>query len=439
MKKNKIVSMIEGSVKNKVLVSFLAVSLIGASGMMLSSSNASNNLSLNKNMITLAQSSSNTYTTYTVQSGDILGWIAYKYDVTVQQLQQWNNISNPNQIYIGQVIKIYAGSNSASSNSTSSSSSSQGATGYITYTIQPGNILGQIAYKYGVTVQQLQQWNNISNPNQIYIGQTLKIQVEGNTASGSSTTNTTPASNSGNSASTKTTKSVSKKALNNSANSAYSAYFGSWTINTNPVANIEAGIGNGTSSFPETIFLNQSEFVYGNNVIQNPVYKILSENSSYFLGSRQACPQVFGSNGMNEVKVLVVQSPNNTSNSYSFIINNNKLLVSNGLYFYGYALTDSSTTGIVGSTGNITCNQPKKTSATANNKKGIAYVYNLEGNGEVGIYEGPSGETTLETILKSGTQVTVLGTEYGFYKIEFGNNEIGYIPGRYLSYVKPQN
>ena len=122
-----------------------------------------------------------------------------------------------------------------------------------------------------------------------------------------------------------------------------------------------------------------------------------------------------------------------------FIIYNNKLLVSNGLYFYGYGLTNSSTTGIVGSTGNVNCNQPKQASTSTSNKKGIAYVYNLEGNGEVGIYEGPSGETTVETALESGTQITILGSEDGFYKIEYGNNKIGYIPGRYVSYVKPQS
>ena len=46
-------------------------------------------------------------TTYTVKSGDTLSAIAAKYGVTISQLQQWNNISNINYIYVGQVLTIY--------------------------------------------------------------------------------------------------------------------------------------------------------------------------------------------------------------------------------------------------------------------------------------------------------------------------------------------
>ena len=44
--------------------------------------------------------------TYTVRSGDSLSGIAAKYGTTYQRLAQINNISNPNLIYAGQVIKI---------------------------------------------------------------------------------------------------------------------------------------------------------------------------------------------------------------------------------------------------------------------------------------------------------------------------------------------
>ena len=49
---------------------------------------------------------SNTDTTYAVKSGDTLSGIAEKYGTTYQHLAEINGISNPNLIYPGQVIKI---------------------------------------------------------------------------------------------------------------------------------------------------------------------------------------------------------------------------------------------------------------------------------------------------------------------------------------------
>jgi len=43
------------------------------------------------------------------------------------------------------------------------------------YRVRWGDNLTRIAWRYGVTVWQLQQWNHISNPNRIYAGQTLVI------------------------------------------------------------------------------------------------------------------------------------------------------------------------------------------------------------------------------------------------------------------------
>lgn len=48
-------------------------------------------------------------TTYVVQPGDTLGEIAQMYGTTVSELAALNNISNPNLIYAGQVLKVPAG------------------------------------------------------------------------------------------------------------------------------------------------------------------------------------------------------------------------------------------------------------------------------------------------------------------------------------------
>ena len=98
-------------------------------------------------------------TTYVVQQGDTLSQIAQKYGTTYQELARINNISNPNYIQVGQVIKISCKNN---------------ITDRI-YTVQAGDTLSKIAKMYNTTVGDLVTKNNISNPNLILVGQVIKI------------------------------------------------------------------------------------------------------------------------------------------------------------------------------------------------------------------------------------------------------------------------
>ena len=75
-----------------------------------------------------------------------------------------NGISNPNLIYVGQVLKIPVSGSESTSNST-----------VTTYTVQSGDTLSGIAWKFGTTVNHLVAINGISNLNLIYVGQVLKI------------------------------------------------------------------------------------------------------------------------------------------------------------------------------------------------------------------------------------------------------------------------
>ena len=47
------------------------------------------------------------YIIYHVASGDVLSGIAIRFGVTVGEIQQWNNIANPDRINIGQRLTIY--------------------------------------------------------------------------------------------------------------------------------------------------------------------------------------------------------------------------------------------------------------------------------------------------------------------------------------------
>ena len=46
---------------------------------------------------------------------------------------------------------------------------------YIVYTVASGDVLSGIAIRFGVTVDQIVQWNSIRNKNLIRVGQKLTI------------------------------------------------------------------------------------------------------------------------------------------------------------------------------------------------------------------------------------------------------------------------
>ena len=138
-----------------------------------------------------AASTSSSAMTYTVKSGDTLSSIASSYNTTTSTLTSLNNLSNPNLIYVGQVLKV-AGSSTSVSTSTSSSSASQATTSG-TYTVKAGDTFSSIASSYNTTAA-LASANSISNANLIYVGQVLKVT---GTSSSTSTTTSSTSSTSG--------------------------------------------------------------------------------------------------------------------------------------------------------------------------------------------------------------------------------------------------
>lgn len=101
--------------------------------------------------------------TYTVKLGDTLSGIASKFGTTYQNLASINGITNPNKIYVGQVLKITGQSQNVQQVQEK------------TYIVKAGDTLSGIASKFGTTYQAIAQKNGIANPNKIYAGQVLKI------------------------------------------------------------------------------------------------------------------------------------------------------------------------------------------------------------------------------------------------------------------------
>ncbi|KAA0687415.1 LysM peptidoglycan-binding domain-containing protein [Enterococcus faecium] len=142
---------------------------------------------------------------YTVQSGDSVWKISNDHGITMAQLIEWNNIKN-NFVYPGQQLIVSnggssnTGSNTGSSTgntsgSNSSNSSSSNTASGTKYTVKAGDSVWSVSNKYGITMAQLIQWNNIQN-NFIYPGQQLTVSNSGSTNSASSNTGSSANTNS---------------------------------------------------------------------------------------------------------------------------------------------------------------------------------------------------------------------------------------------------
>ena len=99
---------------------------------------------------------------YKVALGDTVGELAEKFGVTPDDILNLNPMADPDVLMVGQELKIpgqapreYGGASA--------------------YTVRTGDTLYSIALRFGVTLAELQDLNNIADENQIYVGQELKI------------------------------------------------------------------------------------------------------------------------------------------------------------------------------------------------------------------------------------------------------------------------
>ena len=105
----------------------------------------------------------NNYITYVVKSGDSLYKIAQQYNTTVKELIEINNLSSTT-LSIGQTLRIPVATSTPNN----------------TYTVVSGDSLYSIARRFGITVQELIDANNLTS-NTLQIGQVLQIPSDGTT------------------------------------------------------------------------------------------------------------------------------------------------------------------------------------------------------------------------------------------------------------------
>jgi LysM repeat protein len=123
-------------------------------------------------------------TTYIVDTGDTLRTIATQFGTTWQILATYNNLPNPNYIQAGTVLNIPpAGYVPPATGGPivvqPSPVQPQPVVRYITYVVQAGDTLSEIAAYFGVTVEGIRVYNNITNNRLIFPGDVLLIPPTG--------------------------------------------------------------------------------------------------------------------------------------------------------------------------------------------------------------------------------------------------------------------
>jgi len=143
------------------------------------------------------------YTTHTITKGETLSQLAQKYHTSVGDIMRLNNMNFKSQLKIGEKIKIPSSSSTTQRTTEPKASSKTNTTSPDTtiaiHYVWNDETLYSISKKFGVTVEQLKEWNNLPDEN-IHFGQQLAVRPEGvkllaigNEKTNAVTTNTTSA------------------------------------------------------------------------------------------------------------------------------------------------------------------------------------------------------------------------------------------------------
>ncbi|HEX3032331.1 MAG TPA: LysM peptidoglycan-binding domain-containing protein [Bacillota bacterium] len=117
---------------------------------------------------------------YRVKAGDSLWLIGKRFGVSEQVIAQANNLRSPYTIQVEQWLKVPLAPAAQTPFSPREDT--------FVYTVKSGDTLYKLAQEYNTTVETLVQLNNITDPDNLAIGQQLQIPVSGTTPEPTTTT-----------------------------------------------------------------------------------------------------------------------------------------------------------------------------------------------------------------------------------------------------------
>jgi LysM repeat protein len=136
--------------------------------------------------------------THVVARGEKLGEIARRYGMSLTEISSLNGISNPNLIFVGQVLTVNTTSSPAAPpNNDAPAPAAPPPAAQTTHIVQRGEYLSQIAARYGVSWVAIAQANNIASPDRVYAGTQLIIPAPGTVATVDYNAYSTPAAPTG--------------------------------------------------------------------------------------------------------------------------------------------------------------------------------------------------------------------------------------------------
>ena len=115
---------------------------------------------------------------YRVRPGESLTTIARRHGISLTRLAQMNSLSPYRWLYTGQVLIVPASAppaQVASNPSAQDGAANQNAGGVQQYRVRPGDSLGGLAKRFGISLYHLMSMNSMTSARWLYVGQVLRV------------------------------------------------------------------------------------------------------------------------------------------------------------------------------------------------------------------------------------------------------------------------
>lgn len=118
---------------------------------------------------------------HVVRSGETISEIAQQYQVTIEDIAVANDLQNVDRITTGVELRIVGGAaeqrrqEAEESGTPAADSTAFDPNDYTVYIVRYGDSLFEIGRRFGFTLEELAEYNNITNVNRIDVGQEIRI------------------------------------------------------------------------------------------------------------------------------------------------------------------------------------------------------------------------------------------------------------------------